>query len=136
MKRKVSLVCILCLLVSGCQTAPSKEAVASAEYGPYPDNYKELIQAFVARVAIDPDPNSTKVEFELPVKGYMPESNNPFAPYPYEFGWIVNTWVNGKNRYGGYTGERPWTFLLRDGEIRLIRSVAITGYYARPTDWR
>jgi hypothetical protein len=125
--------CIVSVLVVGCQTGPSKKALASADYGPYPHNYQTIIGAFVAKIAIDPNPNSTKIRFELPVKGYLPRSSN--FRYSYEFGWVVKAWINSKNRFGGYTGDRPWRFLLRNGQIQLMESLDITGYYARPNDW-
>jgi len=121
------------LFFIGCSFGPSPEELASAYYGEYPENYEQVIRDFATRIAVDPDPNSVHLKFEEPVKGYMQNQNDPFSKR--EFGWLVKTQINAKNRYGGYAGDRPWEFLIRDGQILLMRSIDIQGYYAKPSEW-
>ena len=38
--------------------------------------------------------------------------------------------VNAKNSYGGYTGAKPWSFMLRDG--RLLSITRLGGGFELP----
>jgi len=134
MKRVIFIIFLfLPVLFTGCETGPSENQLSSANYGPFPDDYEKIIRSFVDRVAIDPDPSSTHCRFEQPKKGWMKNDRDPFAVY--EFGWIVAGWINAKNHYGGYSGEKSWDFLIRDGKIVLMRSLDIDTYYGKPEEW-
>ena len=34
------------------------------------------------------------------------------------YGWRVCAGINAKNSYGGYVGEKPYFFLLRDSAVQ------------------
>lgn len=98
-------------LVAGCASFTPEE-LASLDYGPYPDNYKDIVQRYIdAKLK---DPASAVVEYradpgKIWQKGSIISSK--------EYGWGVCLWINAKNSYGGYVGRRPYAFLIRNGTI-------------------
>jgi len=133
--RFMIIVCLLCggIFFSGCSFGPSEQETANAYYGNFPDDYQKIIGNFARRITVDPDPNNTHLTFEEPIKGWMQNQRDPLARR--EFGWLVKTRINSKNRYGGYTGDQAWDFLIRDDRIVLIFSMYIEGYWAKPQNW-
>lgn len=99
----------LAALLSGCAaSSPSPQQRASAEYGPEPVNYQEIIRDFMGRQLKDPE--SARYEFSsAPVKAWYGGMG--------KYGWGVCAHINAKNSYGGYTGARKSYFLIRDGFV-------------------
>lgn len=114
MNKQVCAVSLSAILLWGCATDISSDALATADYGPPPPaNYQELIKAEFAKTLIDP--TSPLYEFDSPRKGYTKES--PMFGTHQKFGWRVCGTVNSKNRFGGYVGSVPFFFLFRDGQV-------------------
>lgn len=102
------------LLLSGCGVQPTKEQLAAADYGAFPRNYKPKIEAFMSGILKDPE--SAKYRYSMPCQGYW--SNPAIGRWcEIHYGWIVDCEVNAKNSFGGYTGFKPYRFLLRGESI-------------------
>lgn len=109
MKKLVLTICLLAgmVLVQGCMI--TQEQANSADYGPYPANYKELIQEYFAQTLIDPE--SVRYSWQdAPYRAMVGISSDGF-------GWYVHVGVNAKNRLGGYIGEQNYVALLRYEQI-------------------
>ena len=98
---------LLFLLLTGCATmnVPTPEQEASADYGSFPGNYKEVIQEHMQRALKDPD-STIYSYWRGPSKGYV--ADNIRAHYGYK----VCAEINSKNSYGGYTGSQPYYFVI------------------------
>ena len=104
--RKILLILALAAGLAGCATRLSP-AETDAKYGPVPSDYKEKIKAYMEpRLK---EPGSGRYNFDVP----------PFmAPSPHlEGGWTVTFFLNAKNSYGGYSGDKVAGCLFRQGEI-------------------
>lgn len=106
--KKILLVCALTIL-GGC-AAPSPDELARADYGAYPDQYKELIEGYMGRIL--KDPYSAHYEYlNAPVMAWRKTMSGPI------YGYAVCVNINAKNSYGGYTGAQPSYFMFHDGVI-------------------
>jgi hypothetical protein len=98
---------LVCLLAACAR--PSKEEIATADYGSFPVDHEGVIRGHMARVL--KDPYSAQYEFlNTPSQGYWGRT----------FGYRVCARVNAKNSFGGYTGGKLYYFLLRDGRVAKI----------------
>jgi hypothetical protein len=90
------------------------EELSNAYYGPYPDNYEQIIKdAMVTRLI---DPYSAQYHFQgAPTQRYMAKS--PLLGGGTEFGWGGIVLVNAKNRMGGYVGATTFAYVIRDGRL-------------------
>src|SRR6476469_4405330 len=95
------------------------EIVADPQiYGDYPKNYQEIITHWLNDTLVDAP--SAYVEWISPPKaGSLPEKKNGKDL----FGYVVETKVNSRNRFGTYTGMQKHTFLIRDGKV-----IKVTGF--------
>lgn len=102
------LIIILCF---GCAKPPTAEEMASWDYGPYPDNYEEIIKQNMVKVLIDP--YSAQYHFQgAPEKKWMA---SPFGETKYGWGGVV--FVNAKNRLGGYVGAQEFAYIIKNGQL-------------------
>lgn len=110
-RRSIFVAALLSALIAGCASFTPQE-LSSFDYGPYPENYKDIIRGYIdARLK---DPSSAILEYragpgQVWQKGSIISSK--------EYGWGVCLWINAKNSYGGYVGRRPYAFLIRNGAI-------------------
>jgi hypothetical protein len=106
---RLVLVLALGLLGAGCLSRPSAQQIATADYGPFPRNYEEIIRARLNATLFDPE--SARIEFDKgPTRAW-----NALGGTLY--GYAVCGWVNAKNRFGGYTGRHRSYWLIRDNRI-------------------
>lgn len=119
---KKIILCISVLMLTACAATdtpktyglatPNQQEIETADYGLYPDNYKEIIISYMDRILFDPD--SAKYEFlDGPEKGWYPGD----LVNPPKFGYKVLTLINSKNKFGGYTGNQTHSFLIKDGKV-------------------
>lgn len=107
--KKALFAALLGLVSGGCATAPTVAEFESAYFGEYPGDYEGMIKGYMAQRLKDPE--SARYQFlNAPRKAW-----NGFGGRKY--GWAVCATINGKNSYGGYVGNRPSYFLLRDGLV-------------------
>jgi hypothetical protein len=77
-----------------------------------PANYKELIQDYLNTHLKDPYSAAWKYP---PVQGWV--RNAPVQGSQLVLGWKVVCLVNAKNSFGGFNGNTPYLFMIRDGAI-------------------
>jgi len=109
---KKLLIVLLCLLISGCASAPQKtadEQLGVADYGPYPSNYEELIKEVLSPKLVDP--YSTVYNLTVPKKGRNSMTGKTI------YGWNVCGTVNSKNKFGGYAGASPVYAMINNGRV-------------------
>ena len=108
MKKSLVLFALIAL-VSGCATPPTQEELASADYGQYPSDYEQIIKGYMQATLKDPD--SARYQFLNPPKTGW----NGFGGK--KFGYIVCAYINAKNSYGGYVGNRMSYFMIKNGRV-------------------
>lgn len=108
-------VAALCLVACGCMSRvgmlykrqPSQEEMATWDYGPYPDNYKKIIES-------QPDFQSTSN-----AKVYIDYQGKPTKT------WVADTFGTGfKYGWGGFVtksshdiGRIKYQYIIRNGEL-------------------
>lgn len=119
MKKQIFASLALALLV-GCAAPPSREVLAAADYGPYPENYESIVRGFVAGQLKDPE--SAQYQFlNKPAKGY-------YGIGEVKYGYVVCARINAKNGFGGYAGPKVSYFMIRDG-LLIDVSIGSAGDY-------
>lgn len=98
-------------LMFGCSSTPSPEEVATANYGPYPENY-EQIKSYMESVLKDPYSVIYR-SIEKPEKSWYKQSNFEQPIYGYQ----TCVTYNAKNSFGAYTGYSTDYFIINDGSI-------------------
>ena len=103
----------LAAILVGCDTSPpSKELVASVDYGLKPDNYQQIIRDYLRNRLTDP--TAAIIDYRAgPTQMYQKEAVNRDV----QFGWAVCTMVNDKNTRGAYTGFYPAVYFIRNGKV-------------------
>lgn len=108
-----------CFLV-GCVVAPqtpayykpAPEEEASADYGAFPSDYKQIITDFMQSKL--KDPYSAHYTFDIePKKTHTSSISREGVVY----GYIVLARINAKNIYSAYTGDHSYVFTLRNGKV-------------------
>jgi hypothetical protein len=105
---RASVICILayCSAVVGCIGPLADTSGTLDQYGPYPENYRQVFRAYLPKAFRDPD-SLRDVAISIPTQGKM-------ASIP---GWLVCLQTNAKNRSGKYEGPTRRLYLMRDGTI-------------------
>ncbi len=109
---------VLCALLPA--TAPGQTPPPeSATYGAYPENYQDIVTAWLATALVDP--KSVIVKWlGKPRPGHLTIKGRDIQ------GYLVDFSVNARNVFGAYTGAQKHTALLRDGKV-----VTATGFVYR-----
>src|SRR6516165_12647299 len=82
----------------------------TAQYGPYPTNYKEVIMQWLNKQLIDPD--SARIEWDgEPKPTDLGKGSEAVS------GYVVNFTVNARNQFGAYTGKQKHSVLIRNGGV-------------------
>lgn len=103
---------IFSFIITGCVSEPTKEELASINYGPYPTNFKKIIENHLSFVLKDPD--SMKVRYlKQPTKLYY----LPSGGGKYNGAYSVCALVNAKNGFGGYSGGKLSWFLIKNNAV-------------------
>jgi hypothetical protein len=116
---RTHLLALVSLLLVSCARAPTPEQIASADYGPEPQDPQSIAEEWVKGQLVDP--YSAHFTHGPLVKGYTHIFSN------IAYGWIECGWVNAKNSMGGYTGMEPYF-------VTIHNSVVVQGYVDNPTE--
>jgi len=90
---------------------PTSEQIELANYGRYPDNYKEIVTNFMSDLLFDPY-SAVYSGWCGPKKGWV---GGGLLGYKFGYGACVK--INAKNRMGGYVGEKLYYFVINNGQI-------------------
>src|SRR5438045_2392337 len=106
MTRSIGLASLLALglaaLACGA-SPPNVHQLATADYGPYPENYEELAKERIGVTLLDPDSARYKL-ITRPVKAWAGDNDGYTIHHalsgsnPNVFGWKVCATYNSKNR--------------------------------------
>lgn len=104
----LSLALVL-LLLPGClgklKTEPSQAQMASWDYGPFPENYKEIVMASPKLRTLDA--GTPNYEFQgAPQKKW----DNEGAGYVYG-------WAGTVKSFGNKSGTTTWEYYIRNGQL-------------------
>lgn len=113
MVKILSFVCVTMLLgaLSGCATPPTAQELARLDYGPYPDNYEQIVRAYFDRNLKDPSSLQLRDGIPAPTQAWSKFMGDLKA------GYKICVTYNAKNSYGAYTGYSTEYFLIKNGEI-------------------
>ncbi|TDN62604.1 hypothetical protein [Paraburkholderia sp. BL10I2N1] len=116
-----ALIAVLFVTVNGALSAcvgrlsPSADVMRAADYGPYPSDYKTIIDKY--HEARFKDPASVQVQYlSTPQKAW-----GGLSFYPY-FGYVVCLTVTARNSLGGLTESHLTGVFIRDGQVVQYRS--------------
>jgi len=104
--------CITALLVFSCSVFAGKEE-AAPYIAPLNPKYQLAIRGYM-RAQLK-DPYSAVYRFDTPRKGV--QQDGFLVGHKKHFGWIVPTWINAKNGFGGYTGEQLYIMFFFDDKV-------------------
>jgi hypothetical protein len=91
-------------------TPPARD-VEKATFGAQPVGLETVLREHI--LAALKDPESARIEFQPARPTWGRAVGHPDTIY----GWEIIAMVNAKNSYGGYTGSKPWSFMLRDERL-------------------
>ena len=110
---KFFIFCISIIFFTACvpMVQPlSSEKINNADYGSYPENYKEIIIDYMSNLLFDP--------YSAVYQGWTEPVKNYWRTYgSYVFGHKVSVEINAKNRMGGYVGKKLLYFYFIDDTI-------------------
>lgn len=111
--KKYAIIATAVFLV-GCQAMspnPSSEQMASADFGPKPENLEKMLKARLARTLVDPG-SLTQFAVSEPTKcGKKKGMGTPV------YGWCATYEYNAKNRMGGYGGLSEHEVMIFNGKV-------------------
>lgn len=112
---RVILLVAAVLALAACAPGPNKDAVRSADIGPYPNDYERIIKRAIGEGL--KDPYSAMYTFDRgPLRGGLRDMYGRVSDYDF-FGWIVCGTVNARNSYGGYVGASQYVAVIRSGRV-------------------
>jgi hypothetical protein len=114
--RKI-LFAVVVLSLLGCDTAVRRDEVASVEYGPKPQRWRDEIRSYLnIRVT---NPKDAIIEFRSEPKILYQRDTGVRAR---QYGWATCVWVNDKNREGNFEGFYPMSVFIRDEKIVAVNN--------------
>ena len=115
---KMLLAFITLPIITACAVPVTQEAVDTASFGPEPqkEEYMTIIEDHLRGIALDP-----KSIILNCLEATMGWARRRVTDQP-SFGWLVACDVNGRNRFGGYTGIQPYVFIFNDRGISVLNS--------------
>lgn len=125
---RLILVMTLALCIStlaGCASPPTQQEIQGADYGAsvYQSDAENVVKAYFN--ANLKDPESARYTFGTVQRGWG--VGNAFQGRKVEGGYLLDMSVNAKNSFGGYTGAKPYRFLLRNDKIIKVWEVSPNG---------
>ncbi|TSA40446.1 MAG: hypothetical protein D4R63_06130 [Methylococcaceae bacterium] len=90
------------------------EQAKTADFGEYPTNYKEIVQEYMQLSLRDPD--SARYRFAAEPKKVNSFTDNS-AKENDVFCYEVAVFINAKNGYGGYSGEKIYFLYIKNGQV-------------------
>ena len=88
------------------QGSPADQAL----YGPYPNNYKEIVMNWLSERLVDA--GTARIEWQGD-----PQPTDLGKNGEHLYGYLVQFRVNARNRFGTYTGMQQHGALIKNGEV-------------------
>ena len=120
------------VLVGCASRPPSHQELANADYGPYPENWQNLIKARLKLGLVDPESAQYRFPYGQPFKGWksVQGDRGEFSSKTI-YGWHTCFEYNAKNRMGGYTGYKQTYVMINKGRIQAFWNDELTPYVCR-----
>lgn len=105
---RLCLTLIFVTLLTGCGIVAQKETdellsrSTQQDWGVLDSNHQATERALILQMLKDPD--SAKIRFRAPERSTDRINGKPVLV------WLSFVYVNAKNSFGGYVGERPYAF--------------------------
>ncbi|RDV25583.1 hypothetical protein DXV75_09850 [Alteromonas aestuariivivens] len=107
-----ALIAITCtVLTAGCADLPTDQQIDNANYGPYPENYKAIVEAYYDKELRDPDATLWRGIAEPKRYWIGNEMDNVY------YGYLVCATLNTKNLFGGYKGYTTDALMINNGKV-------------------
>jgi hypothetical protein len=119
------IVLLLTAALGACVPPAPRYEIDPARSGPFPDDYKQIVAAYVRDTFLDPH-TLQDVAISAPDRGRMADQQ----------GWIVCFVANGKNGQGAYAGRRTTAYLINDGRVIAAEQDPAACEYEKPVPWR
>lgn len=103
----------LLVLLAGCASLPTAQEAASADYGPMPTNYEQIVKTYYGTTLKDPD--SAQYRNISSPRQYWLGDRFTGAKY----GYLVCVTLNAKNSYGAYVGYKTDGLLIQYDSVVL-----------------
>lgn len=114
LRRGAAVTLAVCALAA-CAAPLTRAQIAALDYGPRPENYAQIVRAFLQPRLVEPE--FARIEFK----------NEPWPLYQEQaflhergYGWAVCALVTDKDRRGAYPDSYPMVFYLRDDEVAAV----------------
>jgi len=104
---------IIFIILSSCAMiplVPTEEQISKADFGFYPENYKEIVKNYYSNSLFDPY-SAHYIWLKPPTRGYISIHNQ------LHFGYLVHIELNAKNRMGGYVGSKAIAVLIKNNYV-------------------
>jgi hypothetical protein len=113
--KAISVIIATAFLAATCAALPSPQQNAAADHGPYPSNYRAIVNDWIKHTFADPY-SIRDLTITKPAKGWR--SGSPlFGEKSVNYGWEVLVTCNAKNQLGAYTGLLTYDLIIRDGKV-------------------
>lgn len=117
MLRTIWPLLIVALFIGSCCVVPKQADIEAAYYGVPPDQDFAERLAKMAISARLKDPDTAVYRFDPLYAGYAQSSEVVIGDCEPIYGYILNSYVNAKNSFGGYTGYTLYVFVFRDNKV-------------------
>ena len=134
---RLLLALIFAMLLGGCGVVAQKkqdELLSRSkpqDWGVLDSNHEAAERAAILQTLKDPD--SARFRFEKPTRGVSHSLGEPVLA------WYSQVYVNAKNSFGGYVGERPYAFAYLcpvNKSCQLINYAIPHDRYPGKLDWQ
>lgn len=121
---KTLLILLLSILITACGTPVTQTQIQQARFvePPSENEAKQQVKDYLSDILIDPQ--SLLLSCSTPLwKGWAREHTGA-QPY---FGHILMCKVNSKNKFGGYTGQKPFIFIFNGNKMKAFNFSEVDG---------
>jgi hypothetical protein len=128
---------VIAIVLGGCGAAIDKrkadfmENSKPQDWGVLQSNHRDSEKSFILSKLLDPD--SARFRFEAPFR------NTDTIDGKLVHAWFSRVYVNAKNSFGGYAGEKPYAFAYKctpNAECKMIDYALPSRYYPGELEWQ
>jgi hypothetical protein len=113
--RRSAAAALVAVALAACAAPLTRDQIAALDYGPRPENYAQIVRAFLQPGLVEPE--FARIEFKNEPRPLYQEQ-----AFLYErgYGWAVCALVTDKDRRGAYPDPYPMVFYLRGDKVAAV----------------